>query len=103
MGGGGSDEGAGGGGRGGAGGAGGGARGNALTSSTGLPGIIIPGGYTKDNLPVGLQVTGKGFTDLTLLQVAYGIEQATKRRKTPESTPSLPGEKFEYSPTQGAQ
>jgi amidase len=79
---------------------GGGSRGggNNFTSTTGLPGIIIPGGYTKNNLPVGLQVTGKGFTDLKLLQVAYGIEQATKRRKPPESTPPLPGEKFEYSP-----
>jgi amidase len=94
-----SDE--GGGGRGGSGGGGGGGAGrggggNSLTSSTGLPGIIIPGGYTKDNLPVGLQVTGKGFTDLKLLQVAYGIEQATKRRKPPETTPALPGERFDY-------
>ncbi len=93
-----------GGGRGGSGGSGSGTggssggRGNALTSSTGLPGIIIPGGYTKENLPVGLQVTGKGFTDLKLLQVAYGIEQATRRRKTPESTPALSGERFDYQP-----
>lgn len=69
---------------------------NGLTSSTGLPGVIVPGGYTKDNLPIGIQITGKPFTDLKLLQVAYGIEEATKRRKTPESTPALPGEVFEY-------
>jgi Asp-tRNA(Asn)/Glu-tRNA(Gln) amidotransferase A subunit family amidase len=69
---------------------------NSLTSSAGLPGVIVPGGYTKDNLPVGIQFIGKSFDDLRLLQVAYGYEQSSKRRKTPEITPPLPGERFEY-------
>lgn len=71
-------------------------RANNLTSATGLPGVIMPGGYTKDNLPVGLQFVAAPFGDLKLLQVAYGYEQASKRRKTPETTPPLPGEKFDY-------
>lgn len=68
---------------------------NNLTSTTGLPGIILPGGYTSLNLPVGIQLIGKSFDDLKLLQVAYGVEQVTRRRKPPESTPALPGESFE--------
>ena len=68
---------------------------NNLTSTTGLPGIILPGGYTSKNLPVGIQLVGKSFDDLKLLQVAYGVEQVTRRRRDPASTPALPGETFE--------
>jgi amidase len=70
--------------------------GGGIVSSTGLPGIVMPAGYTKDNLPVGIEFIGKSFDDLRLLQVAYGYEQATKKRKSPQTTPPLPGEKFEY-------
>jgi len=72
-----------------------------LTSTTGLPGVIVPAGYTKDNLPVGLQFVGRMFDDLRLLQVAYGYEQTSKRRRSPATTPPLPGEKFEYAPASG--
>lgn len=69
---------------------------NNLTSATGLPGIIMPGGYTSNDLPIGLQFVTKPFADLTLLQVAYGYEQASKRRKPAATTPALPGETFSY-------
>jgi amidase len=71
-------------------------RGGGIVSSTGLPGIVVPAGYTKDNLPVGIEFIGKSFDDLRLLQVAYGYEQATKKRRSPPITPPLPGEKFDY-------
>ena len=69
---------------------------NTLTSTTGLPAVIMPGGNTNKNLPVGIHFVGKPFDDLTLLQVAYGYEQVSKRRKPPESTPALNGENFRY-------
>jgi amidase len=69
---------------------------NTLTSTTGLPAVIMPGGYTKTNLPIGIQFVSKPFDDLKLLQVAYGYEQASKRRKSPALTPALAGEKFSY-------
>jgi Asp-tRNA(Asn)/Glu-tRNA(Gln) amidotransferase A subunit family amidase len=71
-------------------------RGGGIVSSTGLPGIVMPAGYTKDNLPVGIEFIGKSFDDLRLLQVAYGYEQSTKKRQSPQITPPLPGEKFDY-------
>jgi amidase len=69
---------------------------NNLTSVTGLPGIIVPGGYTSENLPVGIQFVGKRFDDFKLLEVANAYEAASMRRKTPGSVPVLPGETFEY-------
>jgi Asp-tRNA(Asn)/Glu-tRNA(Gln) amidotransferase A subunit family amidase len=70
---------------------------NNLSSSLGLPAVIVPGGYTPGmNLPIGIQFVGRPFSDLDVLRVAYGYEQASRRRKTPESTPPLPGERFEY-------
>lgn len=67
-----------------------------LTSPTGLPGVIAPAGYTDEGLPVALQFLGKTFSDEKLLQIAYGYEQATHKRKSPSSVPPLPGERFEY-------
>ena len=69
---------------------------NTLTSVTGLPGIIMPGGYTSENLPVGIQFVGKMFDDFDLLKVANGYEAVSKRRKPAESVPALEGEIFEY-------
>ena len=74
----------------------GGGGGNSLTSNSGLPGILMPMGYNKENLPIALEITGKPFDDLTLLRVAYGYEQISKRRNSPATTPALAGEHFEY-------
>ena len=43
----------------------------------GVPGISIPCGFTKGNLPVGLQIIGKHFDEETLLTAAYAYEQST--------------------------
>ena len=42
----------------------------------GIPGISIPCGQTKENLPVGLQILGKHFDEATILRVAHAYEQA---------------------------
>ena len=68
----------------------------ALSLPLAFPESLLPAGYTKDNLPVGIEFIGKSFDDLRLLQVAYGYEQATKKRKSPQITPPLPGENFDY-------
>lgn len=69
---------------------------NSLASNNGLPSIILPGGYTSENLPIGIQFLGKPFSDLTLLQVAAGAEKALPQRRLPDATPPLPKEVFEY-------
>jgi amidase len=70
--------------------------GQSLTSNSGLPAILMPAGYTKKNLPIALQITGKPFDDLKLLQIARGYEVVSQHRRAPATTPSLPGEKFDY-------
>jgi len=43
---------------------------------SGIPGISVPCGETKENLPVGLQILGKHFDEATILRVAHAYEQA---------------------------
>ena len=42
----------------------------------GIPGISVPCGQTKENLPVGLQILGKHFDEATILRVAHAYEHA---------------------------
>jgi aspartyl-tRNA(Asn)/glutamyl-tRNA(Gln) amidotransferase subunit A len=46
----------------------------------GVPGISIPAGFV-DDLPVGMQIIGKHFSEETLFHVAYAYEQATEWHK----------------------
>ncbi len=46
----------------------------------GVPGISIPAGFV-DDLPVGMQIIGKHFSEETLFKVAYAYEQATEWHK----------------------
>lgn len=47
-------------------------------STTGLPAISVPAGFTASGLPVGVQIVGKPRGDLELLKIAHSFEQATK-------------------------
>jgi aspartyl-tRNA(Asn)/glutamyl-tRNA(Gln) amidotransferase subunit A len=47
----------------------------------GIPGISVPCGFTKNNLPIGLQILGKPFDEELLFRVAYTYEQNTDWHK----------------------
>jgi amidase len=49
-----------------------------IISATGCPALSVPGGFTPDGLPVGLQVIGAPRADLRLLEVGHAFEQATR-------------------------
>ena len=46
-------------------------------SLTGLPAMVLPGGFSSEDTPIGLQVAGKWFDEATMLKVAYAYEKAT--------------------------
>jgi aspartyl-tRNA(Asn)/glutamyl-tRNA(Gln) amidotransferase subunit A len=43
----------------------------------GVPAISIPCGFSDDGFPVGLQLVGRAFDEVTVLTAAYAYEQAT--------------------------
>lgn len=43
----------------------------------GLPAISVPCGFSRDGLPIGLQLIGRRFEETILLRIAYAYEQAT--------------------------
>jgi amidase len=61
-----------------------------LSSTSGLPAISIPGGFTPDGLPVGLELLGRAWSEPQLIKFAYAYEQSTRHRHPPTSTPALP-------------
>jgi len=46
-------------------------------SVTFCPAISVPAGFTPEGLPVGLQIVGRRWDDLGVLQIAHAFEQAT--------------------------
>jgi amidase len=49
-----------------------------LISATGCPALSVPGGFTPDGLPVGLQIIGAPRADRRVLEVGHAFEQATR-------------------------
>jgi aspartyl-tRNA(Asn)/glutamyl-tRNA(Gln) amidotransferase subunit A len=47
----------------------------------GIPGISLPCGFAKGNLPIGLQLLGRHFNEEAILHAAYAYEQATEWHK----------------------
>jgi len=44
----------------------------------GIPGISVPCGQTKENLPIGLQILGKHFDEATVLRLAHAYETGVR-------------------------
>ena len=50
---------------------------------SGYPSIIVPAGYSSDNMPFGITFVGRPFSEPVLIKAAYAFEQATKARRAP--------------------
>ncbi|CAI9275709.1 unnamed protein product [Lactuca saligna] len=57
--------------------------GSTVLAIGGYPGISIPGGYDKNGAPFGICFGGLKGSEPTLIEIAYGFEQASKLRKPP--------------------
>jgi Asp-tRNA(Asn)/Glu-tRNA(Gln) amidotransferase A subunit family amidase len=52
-----------------------------------VPSVVVPAGFTADQLPAGITFLGRPYTDAAMLSLAYSYEQATHHRRPPPTTP----------------
>jgi aspartyl-tRNA(Asn)/glutamyl-tRNA(Gln) amidotransferase subunit A len=45
---------------------------------TGQPAITVPCGFSRDGLPIGLQIVGRDREDETVIRAAQGFEASTE-------------------------
>ena len=60
-----------------------------IASALHWPAAVVPMGYTYENLPSGLQLIGRPWSEPILIEIAYAYEQATQHRVPPSTVPSL--------------
>lgn len=66
-----------------------------VANLTGFPDLIVPAGFTVDDLPIGISFMGTAFSEPRILALGYAYEQASRVRRLPRHTPPLPGETIE--------
>ena len=52
-----------------------------------VPSVVVPAGFTRDDLPAGITFLGRPYDDANMIRLAHAYEQATHHRRAPESTP----------------
>ena len=57
-------------------------------AQAGYPNISVPMGYIGE-LPVGMSIFGRAWSEAKLIEIAYAYEQTTKHRRSPKYIPSL--------------
>ena len=60
-----------------------------IGSQTACPGVSVPGGFTDEGIPVGVELLSKPYHEARLVEMAYAYEQAADPRKPPETAPAL--------------
>jgi Asp-tRNA(Asn)/Glu-tRNA(Gln) amidotransferase A subunit family amidase len=60
-----------------------------VAPATGMPAITVPMGFSYGNLPAGLQILGRPYSEGLLFRLAYAYEQGTLHRRPPEGFPAL--------------
>lgn len=52
-----------------------------------VPSVVVPAGFTSDDLPAGITFLGRPYDDARMLNLAYAYEQATHHRRAPACAP----------------
>jgi amidase len=63
-----------------------------IANLSGFPDLIVPAGFTGDDLPVGISFFGPAFSEPKLLALGYDFEQHTHARRLPVHAPALANE-----------
>jgi amidase len=66
--------------------------GSNLANLSGFPDLIVPAGFSTEDLPIGISFIGPAFSESRLLAIGYAFEQATKARRLPIHTPLRPSD-----------
>ncbi len=53
-------------------------RNSRLFSVAGLPAISVPAGFSREGLPIGLQIVGRPFDEVTVLRVSHAYESVSQ-------------------------
>ncbi len=61
-----------------------------LSPQSGFPAITIPMGFTHGDLPAGLQLLGRPWSEGLLVKLGYSYEQATHHRRPPAAFGDVP-------------
>ena len=62
-----------------------------IANLSGSPDLIVPAGFTTDDLPVSISFFGPNFSEPKLIALGYAFEQLTKAMRRPVHTPALAG------------
>ncbi|MGH7825583.1 MAG: amidase [Candidatus Binatia bacterium] len=54
-----------------------------------VPSIVVPAGFTRENLPAGITFLGRPYDDGNMIKLAFAYEQATHHRRPPASVTPL--------------
>ena len=49
-----------------------------------VPSVVVPAGFTRDNLPAGITFLGRPYDDIKMIRLAYAYEHATRHRREPK-------------------
>lgn len=60
-----------------------------IGSATQWPVVVVPMGFVGENLPMGLQIFGRPWSEPQLVRYAYAYEQSTHHRRPPDAAPPL--------------
>jgi amidase len=63
-----------------------------IANLSGIPDLIVPSGFTSDDLPIAISFWGPHFSEGKLLSLGYSFEQATLVRRLPVHAPPLAGQ-----------
>ena len=53
-------------------------KGVVLITMSGCPSLAVPAGFSKQGLPMGIQIVGPNYAERSCLQLAYGYDMANR-------------------------
>jgi amidase len=72
-----------------------------IGSATQWPVVVVPIGFVEEDLPMGLQILGRPWSEAQLIKFAYAYEQLSHHRRPPLNAPPLTATSRTHLPAAG--